>query len=140
MEQPIGKMILKCVVIRKDQSIKDLLKMLSEESSNFIAVVDEEGKAVGVATENDLLKLLKLEPIPGVQAVVTSDVGEEILKQSVSAIMAKEPVKLKNDATTKEALEIMTSNSFRYLLVVDDDGRPVGYVRLMQLLKKMVKE
>jgi CBS domain-containing protein len=133
-------MILKCVVIRKDQSIKDLLKMLSEESSNFIAVVDEEGKAVGVATENDLLKLLKLEPIPGVQAVVTSDVGEEILKQSVSAIMAKEPVKLKNDATTKEALEIMTSNSFRYLLVVDDDGRPVGYVRLMQLLKKMVKE
>jgi CBS domain-containing protein len=133
-------MILKCVVIRKDQSIKDLLKMLSDESSNFIAVVDEDGKAVGVATENDLLKLLKIEPIPGVQAVVTSDVGEEILKQSVSAIMAKEPVKLKMDATTKDALEIMTSNSFRYLLVVDDDGRPVGYVRLMQLLKKMVKD
>jgi arabinose-5-phosphate isomerase len=137
VEQQIDKMLLKCVVIRSDQSVKDLLRMLSADGSNFVAVVDAEGKAVGVATENDLLKLLKLEPIAGVQAVVTSDVGREIFDQPVTSIMTKEPVRLRNTATAKEALETMVSSGLRYMLVVDYDGKPAGYVRLMQVLKRM---
>lgn len=140
MQQPIDGMILSCIVLKDKQTISELLKKLSADSTNFIAVVDEEGRAVGVATENDLLKLLKLQPIAGVQAVVTDDFGAEIFGQKVSDIMARDPLKVKKNATAKDVLGMMTSNNLRSILVVDDENRPLGYVRLSDVMKRMARE
>ncbi len=140
MHEPIEKIMLKCETIRSKQSIKELLKILSTNRSNFIVVVDEEGKAEGIATENNLLKLLKVEPIPGVQAVINDDVGKSIFNGSVSSIMTKDPIKVKKSATTHDALNIMISQDSRYVLIVDDDDMPLGYVRLSDVMKKLVGE
>ena len=44
MQQPVEKIMHECGTIRSTQSIADLLKKIPSDKTNFIAVVDEEGK------------------------------------------------------------------------------------------------
>ena len=140
MQDPIEKITLKCGTMSEDQSIKDLIKKLHEDRSNFIVVVNGDGRVAGIATENDLMKLMKLQPFPGMQAVVNENIGEDTFNQPVSGIMTKDPKRVKNTATTKDVLHAMISQEVRYLLVVDDENRPIGYVRLSDVMKNMVNE
>lgn len=83
-----------------------------------LPVVDDEGKLVGIVTENDLQKFLAKAPSPGV-----------IKRQHrVEQMMQTPVVSVSPDYPLEEAALLMIKHSIGGLPVVDAEGYPIGII------------
>ena len=114
------------VTIRRDQSADELTALLKEHGIGC-AVVEEEGRPVGVVTDRDLVMGV-LEPHRDPREVT---VGE---------IMTSNPETVHEDASVIETTELMARAAVRRLPVVDDVGALVGIVALDDLLVLLAEE
>jgi len=94
-------------------------------TGDSVFVTDEAGVLLGVLTERDVFGRL-----------VGSDVASGVdLEARVETYMTVDPHTLRLDQTVRDALELMQSGRFRNVPVVDGDGRLVGVVRQVDILK-----
>ena len=84
------------------------------------AVICWKGLVVGIFTERDALKLLATE----------AD-----LSVPVEQVMTRDPVVLSNTATVAQAISTMSRGGYRRLPIVDAEGRPIGLVRVKQIVQ-----
>ncbi|MFQ6065381.1 MAG: cyclic nucleotide-binding/CBS domain-containing protein [Candidatus Bathyarchaeia archaeon] len=94
--------------------------MLMVEKDIGALIVTEEGKAVGIVTERDIMK--KCCPEASCRAV---KVGE---------IMSKPLITIDDEAPLGEAVEIMANKNIRRLLVTEEE-KIVGIVTLKDVMK-----
>ena len=88
------------------------------------AVIWREGLLVGIFTERDAVKLLAT--------------GAD-LSVPVEQVMTRNPVVLSSTATVAEAIATMSRGGYRRLPIVDAAGRPIGIVRVKQILHYLVQ-
>jgi CBS domain-containing protein len=94
-------------------------------TGDSVFVADGSGRLVGVLTERDIFGRL-----------VGTDVASGVdLDAPVERYMTTEPRTLRLEQTVGDAIALMQSGRFRNVPVVDDDGRLVGVVRQVDLLK-----
>jgi signal-transduction protein with cAMP-binding, CBS, and nucleotidyltransferase domain len=84
--------------------------------------VDADGRALGILTERDLIRLLSTR-------------GCEGLKATLGQAMTRPVAAVDGDAFVYVALGKMIRLGFRHLVVVDQDQRPIGMVTGRALLK-----
>jgi CBS domain-containing protein len=106
-----------------------LLAIQRTGTGDSVFVTDADGRLVGVLTERDVFDRLVG---PDVAAGVDVDAA-------VEAYMTTEPRTLRLDQTVRDALEIMQERRYRNVPVVDDDGRLVGVVRQIDILKYLAE-
>ena len=102
-----------------------LLAIQRTGTGDSVFVTDADGRLAGVLTERDIFGRLVG---PDVAAGVDLDVP-------VEAFMTTSPRTLRLHQTVRDALELMQTGAFRNVPVVDDDGRLVGVVRQVDILK-----
>jgi arabinose-5-phosphate isomerase len=83
-----------------------------------VGIVDEAGALVGIITDGDLRRHMT----------------GELLQQPVEEVMSRAPKVVTSDMIASEALEIMESRKISVLFVVEE-GRPVGIVHTLDLLR-----
>jgi arabinose-5-phosphate isomerase len=88
------------------------------------AVVDAEGRAVGVFTDGDLRRALAR--------------GIDVRTADVAAVMTRSPRSIGPDRLAAEAVEEMERWRINGMLVVDDAGRLVGALNTHDLLQAKV--
>ena len=88
------------------------------------AVVDPDGRAVGVFTDGDLRRLLETP-----RDWKTVPIGE---------VMHRNPHTVHLDKLAVEAVQIMETNRINQLLVVDDDGHLAGALHIHDLTRAKV--
>lgn len=108
-------------VIGVDRTVGDALMIITRCRSGLASVVDDDGTLAGVFTDGDLRRSMQRDPAT--------------LGRPLREVMTREPVTLRPDALAVEALKVFQQNSIDDLVVVDDDGRPVGIVDLQDLPK-----
>ena len=86
------------------------------------AVVDKEGRLVGIVTHGDFFRLFSNKA----QAV----------GRPVTQVMTSEPKRVNRSARVVEALELMRKHAIDELPVVDDDDRLVGMIDIQDLLDR----
>jgi len=96
-------------------------KMHEARVSSIIAL-DDEGRAAGIFTERDLLRLLATD-------------GPAALETNLGAVMASPVATVDADAFIYLALAKMSKFGFRHLVVVDGDKRPIGVTTARSLLR-----
>ena len=74
-----------------------------------MALVDDDGKLVGVFTEGDIFTKVAC-------------IVEDLDKEKVRDYMTSQVTTLKADDAIVNALHLMSSHQFRHLPIVDDDG------------------
>lgn len=89
------------------------------------ALVMDAGSLVGILTERDIMR-----------AFADSDSANAARVAPVSAWMSADPVTIAADATAGEALDLMLSNGFRHLPVMDGD-EIVGVVSMRDLAQAL---
>jgi CBS domain-containing protein len=102
-----------------------LLAIQRTGTGDSVFVTDADGRLTGVLTERDIFGRLVG---PDVAAGVDLDVP-------VEAFMTTSPHTLRLHQNVRDALELMQTGTFRNVPVVDDDGRLVGVVRQVDILK-----
>lgn len=106
----------------EDMSLTDTIQRMYESRVSSIIGVDALGRALGIFTERDLLRLLSTKGAAGLDTT---------LGQSMSRPVSVVP----SDAFVYVALGKMTRLGLRHLVVVDRDRRPIGMVTGRALLK-----
>lgn len=103
-------------------SLKDAIDRMYEARVSSIVAVDDLGRAAGILTERDLLRLL-------------STGGTQALDTTLGQAMSRPVAAVDGDAFVYVALGKMNRMGLRHLVVVDADHRPIGMVTGRALLK-----
>jgi arabinose-5-phosphate isomerase len=88
-----------------------------------IVLVDQAGKLSGIFTDGDLRRL-----------VASSLNGAVDLRRPISAVMTRNPKRIRADALASEAMAVMRPYRIDELVVVDAEDRPVGLIDVQDLV------
>jgi arabinose-5-phosphate isomerase len=108
-------------VARQTSTVKDALFTMSRSKAGCVSVTDSKNRLVGVFTDGDLRRLLTE--------------SEECLTQRLKTVMTLAPVTIQASALAAEALHIFDAKPIDDLIVVNDDGEPVGLIDSQDLPK-----
>ena len=101
-------------------SMRECVVLLAEKRGT-VAVVDEEGKLMGVVTAGDLTRLMERE--------------EDVFAVPVERVMTRTPRTIAPDDLAAAAVGTMERHGIMALPVLDPDRRVVGMVHLHDLMR-----
>ncbi|WP_295385212.1 KpsF/GutQ family sugar-phosphate isomerase [uncultured Thiodictyon sp.] len=100
------------------------LEEMSHKGLGMSAVVDGQGRLVGVFTDGDLRRAL--------------DHGVDVHHTAIDTVMTRAGITVAPQMLAAEALGLMESRSINGLLVIDTEGRPIGALNMHDLLRSGV--
>ena len=116
------------VVINADAPAAKAERLLEERQITGLPVVDATGAVVGVLSRSDLLHARSHEPFatdwPGLR---------------VSRLMSKPAVTVSGATSVVEAARLMEQHEVHRLVVVDEDGVPVGVLSTMDFAHALAR-
>jgi arabinose-5-phosphate isomerase len=108
-------------VAGQDLTIKEALLVMTRAKSGSLSVVNARGKLIGVFTDGDFRRH------------IAADDG--LLAKPLSAVMTRNPIRVREDALSVEALKIFNERNIDDLVVVNRKNEPVGLVDSQDLPK-----
>jgi arabinose-5-phosphate isomerase len=102
-------------------SVKEALLVMTRAKSGSVSVVNKQGKLAGVFTDGDLRRHM------------ADDDG--ILSKSLSEVMTRNPICIRDDSLAAEALKIFNERNIDDLIVVNAKKEPVGLIDSQDLPK-----
>lgn len=108
------------VTVPADTSVLDAVRLMADHRIGALFVV-EDGRAVGVFTERDVMKRLVLE-------------GRNAELTPISEVMTEKIKTVADDTSVHDAVVILRKNEIRHLPIVDGEGKLRGVLSLRDLL------
>lgn len=100
-------------------SVLEAAKMMNEHKIGALVVI-EEGRAIGIFTERDVLRRVVAE-------------GNDPKSATVEQVMTREVAYCHSDTKLTEARGVFKNRRIRHLPVLDDDDRLVGMISIGDL-------
>ena len=94
---------------------------MTAKGLGMTAVVDDEGRPVGIFTDGDLRRCL--------------DRGIDVRSANIAEVMIPGGKRIAPDRLAAEALNLMEDNKINALLIVDEDERLCGALNMHDLLR-----
>jgi CBS domain-containing protein len=144
LEQPVRVIMRSGVTtVRPDTPVADLVALLMQRGYRSLPVVDQQRRLVGMITDGDLMRRAGLLTRLGLQDKLTPEqmqaqlaalqegphVAEEIMTTPVITVHPEDKVRL--------AASLMAQHMLKRLPVVDADGRLVGLVSRVDVLRSV---
>lgn len=98
--------------VQPDSSCRDAVALMRKKRLGFVLILDDQGRPAGMFTERQLIRLLLDDP--------------KGLDEPVGSHMSKESRTLKHDAPIAKLIEKLQSLEWRFVCVVDGQGKAVG--------------
>ncbi len=111
-------------LIRKTDSFKETLAAMARSNLGCVLVVGSQGHLRGILTDGDLKRILD-----GV-----NENNAAIWKNTAAEIMTANPVTVSEDALAEEAIALMHEKRTYTLPVIDKSKKPVGVLRMHELI------
>jgi arabinose-5-phosphate isomerase len=111
--------------VRETATLADVLVEMSRKRLGMTAVVDGDGRLLGLYTDGDLRRTL-------------ADPGIDLRGTRIVDVMTRSPVTIGLDALAVEAARLMETRKINALLVLDDDRHVVGALNIHDLLRARV--
>lgn len=116
----------KVYTIQPDQSLKEVIDLLTERNIGALVVVDSTGKPVGILSERDIVHLAARD-------------GEAMFKHKVADCMTKNVIMATPHDDVQAVLKTMTDKHFRHMPIVDD-GKLSGMISIGDVVKAQLNE
>lgn len=118
--------------VRVSSTVGHALKLLHELDVRHLPVVDADGELVGIVSDRDLRGPLPDEVVPE-----APDIGP---RTPITRVMSSAPVSVSPETGLREVVEMMIEQKVGALPVVDSDGRLVGIVSYIDLLRHLARQ
>lgn len=137
------------ITVKRQDTIKDVAKILSNNKISGLPVVDDEGKIIGIITEQDLIIRDKKLHFPNYIYLLDSIIYLESLSEfeeefkkmigtKVKEVMTEEVISVEVDTATDEIVELMIDNKINRVPVVDN-GELVGIVSRGDVVRQLAE-
>ncbi len=110
--------------VTQSASVFEALEEISRKGMGMTAVVDTEGRAIGIFTDGDLRRLIERKG--------------DVRNLCVADGMSRNPRHIQSDALAVDAAVIMDSHRLNQMLVSDDQGKLIGAVHMHDLMAAKV--
>jgi CBS domain-containing protein len=139
--------------VSPDDDVRTVIDLLRRHEAQGVAVVDDEGRVVGIITESDLVisgeegdlhlphflnlmgGIVFLEPLKGFE-----DRLRKAIAGKASDLMTPDPVTCSPEAGVREAGRLIAETRHDRLPVVDADGKLAGVVTRVDVLAALAAE
>ena len=108
-----------------DATLSEALVEMSRKRLGMTAIVDGEGRLLGLFTDGDLRRAL-------------DDHEVDVRNTRIADVMTRSPKTIGSDALAVEAAQLMEAHKIGGLLVIDADHRVVGALNIHDLLRARV--
>jgi arabinose-5-phosphate isomerase len=105
-------------------TLSDLMREMSSKGLGATAVVDAQGRAIGIFTDGDLRRLV--------------ETGADLRELTAADVMHKGPRTMRADALGVEAAELMEQYRITSILVTDAAGLLIGAISINDLMRAKV--
>ena len=109
--------------LKEDSKIFKASEIMTFKNIRHIPVIDSKGKLVGIVTHRDLL----------------SSLSRKLMPLQVREIMTRDATSITPETHVSRATEIMLSNKFGCLPIVDSKGILIGIITETDLLKELFR-
>ena len=118
------------VTVSINDTVKQIATLLSKKDLSGVAVVGDDGKAVGVISDMDILKVIGVE-------------GWE--KMTAESIMTSNLETVEPTSTLIKAASIMKRKHVHRLLILSEGGvgisqRPIGILSVSDIVRELAKD
>jgi acetoin utilization protein AcuB len=119
-------------VVTAQATVADAWDALRSLDVRHLPVVNEEQELVGIVSDRDL-------SAPPVSPLMDQLLGPPVpkLDAPVAAVMSASPLSVGADDDVREVVELMIDNKIGAVPVVDPEGKIVGIVSYLDVLKKI---
>ncbi|MEL7486485.1 MAG: CBS domain-containing protein [Pseudomonadota bacterium] len=107
-------------------TIAEAVDLLGEKNIGAVLVKDDQGRAAGILSERDVVRLMRSR-------------GGDVMSAQVSECMTPNPYTCDPEATVDELLNQMTEKRIRHMPVVNA-GSLVGLVSIGDVVKNKIEE
>ena len=115
---------------RRDLDAQRVAELMLQQHIGCVPVVEEPGRPIGMITKLDLVEqLVGRDGRP----------PEGIAMHSAGALMMPLAITLDQHATIAHAAALMASEDIHHVFVVDDEGRLVGLVSTMDIVRWLAR-
>ena len=108
-------------MVHEDTLMRDVVLEISSKGFGATAVVNDEGKLVGIITDGDLRRFVQR--------------GGDFNRDRAKDVMTKNPKTVTADRLAAEALKLMEDYKITVLIVVDEDYRPIGIIHIHDIMR-----
>jgi arabinose-5-phosphate isomerase len=98
--------------------MREAVLVMTAKTFGCVGIADADGKLVGVITDGDLRR----------------HIDDDLFKQTVEKVMTRTPKTIRPNALAAEALGQMRASKVTALFVIED-GRPIGILRVHDILR-----
>ncbi|MEY3630089.1 MAG: hypothetical protein RLY91_1855, partial [Pseudomonadota bacterium] len=110
--------------VTQTASIFEALEEISRKGMGMTAVLDAEGRAIGIFTDGDLRRLIERKG--------------DVRNLSVTEGMSRNPRHIQAEALAVDAAVIMDSHKLTQMLVSDEQGKLIGALHMHDLMTAKV--
>lgn len=114
---------MQVITIRPEQTLRDVVTMLSERRIGALVVVDGAGKPVGIISERDIIRTASHDD---------KFFGRQVKEAMTTAVIFGSP---NDDVHSVE--KTMTERHFRHLPIVED-GKLTGMISIRDIIKALL--
>lgn len=111
--------------VHQDASLSEALVEMSRKRLGMTAIVDTEGRLIGLFTDGDLRRTLDNPAV-------------DVRHARIGEVMTRQPKTIAADQLAVEAARMMETHQISGLIVVDAERRPVGALNIHDLLRARV--
>ncbi|MCS7009620.1 MAG: KpsF/GutQ family sugar-phosphate isomerase [Chthoniobacterales bacterium] len=101
-------------IVDPDFKIMDVISEITRHRAGAAVIVDEAGRLAGIFTLGDFARCFPIHA--------------DIASRKVGEFMTKKPVSIRDDRLAAEVLHVLRNHRVDDLVVVDNEGKPVGLV------------
>ena len=106
-------------LVAPEQPMSEAVLVMTETGFGCTGVRDGSGRLAGIITDGDLRRHM----------------APDLMERKAGEVMSASPRTVAQGTAVSEALGIMESGGISALFVVDEEQRPVGFLRLLDLLR-----
>jgi CBS domain-containing protein len=132
-------MTVKIPMVSLDEDLSGIIDAFARSNSHRLIVVDAQGKAVGLLSDSDVV--VRVQPSRRKNVLeALRQVGKPAPgKETAFDLMSPGPLTAPPDMSILDALQTMLAESRKWLVVVDEDGKPLGLVDRQILLEAVIQ-
>jgi CBS-domain-containing membrane protein/PII-like signaling protein len=122
-------------MINQDDDLSTIIEKFTHTDSYRLIVVDAEGKAIGLISDSDVVA--RVQPTKRLSILdALRQMGKPPLgKETAFDLMSPGPLTTSPDLSVVDAVKIMLVDARKWLVIVDETGKPLGLVDRQILLE-----
>jgi len=122
-------------MISQDDDLSTIVEKFAKSSQHRLIVVNEKGEAIGLISDSDVVT--RIQPVRRRSILdALRNPGKRLSgKESAFDLMSPGVLSIPPDMNIVEAVRIMISNARKWMVVVDENGKPSGLVDRQILLE-----